>query len=118
MRGIENTLDIIDLGIALARGCMGAFEDKEFSLSDLFEAGPAILALPAAIEGVTDVPAELQDLSAAEIEQIRDHVLAAVPEVGERWLVVAREAISVIRSVALIYRSLKGTAVSPTPPAH
>ena len=108
MTDIKNTLEVIDFGMAIAQGVFGALKDDgKITIGDLPQLMPALVAMPAAIEGIDQLPAELKDLDEKEVTLIRDHVLAKLPDVGEKWGVVAKEAITIAMSAFKIYTVLK-----------
>lgn len=105
---IKNTLDVIDFGMAIGNGVAKSLKDDgKVTVGDLPNFMPAVMLLPATIEGISDIPAELKELNESELGQIRDHIVTQLPEVGEKWLVVATESFSIAVSVYKIYNAVK-----------
>jgi len=63
--GIQQTKEALIFGVSLAMAVDEATQDG-FSWTDIFKMVPALTKLPAAIEGIEEVPTELSDLSEAE----------------------------------------------------
>ena len=68
--GIQETRDVVKLGACVAKALVGALEDGKLGLSDLIHLVPVGKALPAAIKGISQVPAELKDLSEKESAEL------------------------------------------------
>jgi hypothetical protein len=74
--GIKETTDLLKFVSGLVEAGKASFEDGKVNLVDLANFVLPLTLLPAAIEGVNQVPAELGDLSDEEIQ-------ALVNEVGD-----------------------------------
>jgi len=106
--GIKETTEVIDLGLALGNGVFQSLQDDgKITFGDVPKFGPALLAVAPAIEGVTQVPFELKELSDSELEQIRAHVQAKLPEIGDRWFVVATESLNIGMSAFRMYKAFQ-----------
>lgn len=64
--GIQETKDLAKCGIELGEGFAVSLKDGKMSFSDLTNFFGAVYAAPAAISGISQVPAELKDLDEAE----------------------------------------------------
>jgi hypothetical protein len=102
MVGIKETLEVIDFGMALADAIVKSAEDKKFSADDLQFVFPLFLTVGPAITDIAKVKEELEDLSPEELAQIRDHILAKLPSLGDKWMVTATESLKIAISVYTI----------------
>lgn len=100
--GIQNTLEVIELGIALG----GAFrsakaDDGSISAADIAHLIAVVPKVSPAVSGIGEIPAELKDLDDAEVEQIIGHVQELVGTVSsEKAVAIAEDA---IRAAIAIY---------------
>jgi S-ribosylhomocysteine lyase LuxS involved in autoinducer biosynthesis len=101
---IKETLEVIDFGMSVANGVYVSLKnDGKITAADAVNFMPALMALPAALEGADKVPAELGELSDVELGQIRDHILQKLPDIGEKWIVVAKESFTIAMSAYRIF---------------
>ena len=87
--GIKETLEIVDLGMALISAVFQARADGKIDLNDVSYLMPAFMAFPAAITDIGQFMPEVKDLQAEEIEHIKNHVLtkwASIPGVKDNWI--------------------------------
>ena len=76
MAGIVETQEVLDGVVALANAGGRIFEDGKFDYAELVELVPALIKLPAAIQGMGQVRGELADLDAQESEALIEFVRA------------------------------------------
>lgn len=74
--GIKEVQDLLIFVCKLAEGFVKTLDDKKFNVLELVNFVPAVTALPAAISGIEDIPAELVDMDDAE----REELLAAIAD--------------------------------------
>lgn len=74
MAGIQETKDVIKTAAQIGNGIGIALQDGKFELTELVEFVPALLSLPTALSGITDVPLELSDLDEAERRELLDYM--------------------------------------------
>ena len=67
--GIAETKEAMIFGVTMAMAVDEATQDG-FQWTDVFKMVPALTKLPAAVEGIQNVPAELSDLSEAERDEL------------------------------------------------
>ena len=80
-------------------------DDGKINQADIVNFLPTLMSLPVAIEGATLVPAELKDLDASELLEIKEMVLAklsGIAGIEDKWLVVATESINIAISAIKI----------------
>lgn len=72
--GIKETKEVLDMGIAAVAAYRGAMADGRIDLNDLAHLIPLAGVVGPAIEGIEKVPAELQDLTKEEHEELKAHL--------------------------------------------
>lgn len=73
--GIKETKEVVGFAVELANGVGKSLEDGKWDIGDFVHFMDALMMAPAAIQGITSVPAELGDLSQPEIQEISDYVI-------------------------------------------
>lgn len=107
MAGIKETLEVIDFGIAVSELVVKSMKDGKIGVEDVQHIFPVILAAGPAFSGIGELKDELSDLSAEELAKIRDHVLAKMPNLGDKWMITASEALKIAISVYNIIEAHK-----------
>ena len=109
MAGIEETKDLAKFIVELAEGGAKALEDKKFSLSDIQHFVSAVGALPAAIAGIGQIPAELKDMDVLERQELVDFIKAEfdipqdnVEEIAEAALDVCIDIFKLVMKIIAI----------------
>lgn len=111
--GIKDTLELIGFGLQIGNALyLAKTNDGVINGQDLPLAMPALLEMPAAIEGIANVVPELADLQEEELLQIKDLVLSKIPGVGEKWKSVATHALMVAQGGVGLYNDFKPVPVS------
>lgn len=72
--GISETLDAVDFAISFANSIVLSYQDGSLSLSDFQYAITPFMKIPSVLSGINMIPAELADLSEAELGQIINKV--------------------------------------------
>lgn len=104
MVGIQETKDVLLFGMALGNAIYASVaDDGHVTLGDAANFVPAISAMPDALKNISEVPKELKDLDENELAEIRELVLSKIPDIGDKWLIVARESINIGISGMRIY---------------
>jgi hypothetical protein len=116
--GVKETCEVIDLGIAIANGAVKSLKDDgKITFGDVGNFGEAAMAFPAAITDIGKVPGELSHLDEAGLNQIKDHILARFPDIGDKWKVIATESLKLgiqgYHSVGAIMTALKPAPALP-----
>lgn len=115
--GIKETLEVIDLGLAIGYGIGKSYEDGKFQATDIANFMPAVMEIPDALTGIGEVPNELADLSEEEVVQIKNHILnkaADIPGIEDSWMEYARGALLIGHGIMVIVNARK---VVPAPAA-
>lgn len=89
MYSIENTKEVLGLGFAVAGALKNAKADGKLGLEDVVYVMPIIQAAGPAVDKIGEVPKELADLSANEVEEL---MLYARGKLGE---VISDDALKV-----------------------
>jgi hypothetical protein len=111
--GIKDTKELISFGMAIAGALYAAkTNDGVIDGKDLPLAMPALLEMPAAIEGVQLVVPELGDLQEDELLEIKDLVLAKLPGVGDKWKSVAVHSLMVAQGAVGLWNDFKPAPVA------
>ena len=106
--GVNQTLELISLGMLIGKGFIDSLAtDKKIDLTDYLNFVPALMQIPDAFSGITEIPTEMGELSPEEMITIRDHVLAALPTIGEKWLVIANSSFAIGSEIIKILSALK-----------
>ena len=108
MVGIQETKEVLLFGLSIAGDTVEAFaDDGKIDLTDIPKYTDSLMALPAALVGITEVPAELKDLDEAEFLELKEVVFTHFPDVGDKWIRIAKAAISIGMNVITIINELK-----------
>jgi len=70
MADIKETKEMIKFVCAIANGAGNALEDGEVGWEDAMFIMDGLLSAPAAFDGADNIPAELADLSEAEVDEL------------------------------------------------
>ena len=68
--GVKDLKELVLFVCKLANGFVKSMQDGKFNLLELVNFVPAVTALPAAIDNIDEVPAQLKDMDDAEREEI------------------------------------------------
>ncbi len=104
MATIKETLEVIDLGLALSGAVVASLKDGKIDSVDVPNLFPLFTVLMPAIEGIDQIPTELSDIDAVELETIKDHILAKLPSIGGEWMGFASEC---LKAGIAIYRTIQ-----------
>lgn len=66
MAGVKETQELIKFAAELDNAAGLIMQDDRFSWDEIIQLVPALIALPAAISGITEVPGEMGDLDQTE----------------------------------------------------
>lgn len=109
--GIKETLEVIDFGMAVSGGVFESLKnDGKITFGDMTNFTQAAMTITPAFENIGQIPAELKDLSAEELGVIQNHIVAKLPDIGEKWMVVARESLQIGISAQRIVQAFKAPA--------
>lgn len=114
---IQQTTDVVLFGITLSKVIKADLADGKFDIIEIAKLvtlyGPAMQA----IEGISEVPAELADIDSAEAEQLFGLVRQAFEEdlSDERVLMIVQNAISGVQSFVTAIAQLRNL---DTPTIH
>lgn len=70
MAGIQQSLEIFDLGDSVAKAVIESKSDGDIDWMDIPKFAPVVSAAKRAADGSDQIPVELKDLSPEEIEQL------------------------------------------------
>lgn len=90
--GIQETKDVVAFGVDLGLGIKKSI-DEGISWQSALNFGDAAKEAPAAIMGISEVPAELMDVDSAEAAQLINLVQSKVPGAdGVKAILIAQKA--------------------------
>lgn len=92
----EALAPVIDVALALVAAKL---DDGKINTADLPKFLPSVMEIPAAIEGCTEIPAELKDFHSEDMEEIKAFVIEKaknVPGIEQKWLKVVSGALKII----------------------
>lgn len=108
MVGVNQTKELLIFGLAIGNGIYSSLaDDGKITLSDFPKFSESLFTVPAALEGIIEVPAELKDLDESELGELKELVLSKLPNIGEKWLVVAKESLNIGLSALKVYNAFK-----------
>lgn len=79
MAGIKETKEVVVMGMAVAKAIADSVKDGQFSVGDAITLLRVIPKIAPAVKDGAQIPAELKDLDAAELEEL---LLAVSDEIG------------------------------------
>lgn len=82
--GNKETKELIMFGVALGNGLGKTFEDGKFKLMELTNFIPALIKLPAGLEGIGSVDDELKNMTPAERLDLVNEVAEQLDLPGDR----------------------------------
>lgn len=96
LRGIKETKDVLDFLAKLGQGVnVSLLDDDKITVKDTFKFTEAFIALPAAIQGIKDVPTELaDDLTKEELAELQA-VIESAGVLSERGEDATRELLAI-----------------------
>ncbi|MCP3681239.1 MAG: hypothetical protein GY861_00985 [bacterium] len=113
MAGVKETKDVLLVAVKLAKAFALAQADGKIGWQDLTLLIDPGLAMPEAVAGIGQVPAELGDLDAAEVQEINDYLKANLGAAfsEEVTLYALAAGLNLVKLVDLI----KDKVTQPTP---
>lgn len=109
--GIKETKEVIALVLDIALAFVAAkTDDGVINTADLPKFLAPVMEIPQAVEGITQIPAELKDFHESEMAEIKDYVIqkaAAIPGIETKWLKVASGCLTIARGGIEIWDAFK-----------
>lgn len=107
MAEITQTKDVVALLTQVTKVIASTLEDGKFDIADLATLTVLFPAVIPAIQGITEVPSEVSDLSSPEILEISDLIVDCLGEVaGDRYEYVGEQltnaTLSIIRAIKAV----------------
>lgn len=109
MTDIKETTEAMTFGISLAMAVDSATQDG-FQWTDIFNLVPPLTQLPAAIEGIEKVPAEIADLDDDERRELAEAIVK-LDFASDRSEEIAEQALKVgvdLAKLIMMIREFKG----------
>jgi len=105
--GIEETKQVVSFGTALTNALIRAFEDGKLSLTDLPLLMSPFMRLFPAISGINLIPNEIEDLSDAELEELKNQVTEELELNDAQASLIVEYSLQVIHDVYALYKVAK-----------
>lgn len=107
--GIQNTLEVVEFGVALVKAIDGAKADGKIDLADIGQLFPVAPLVVPMIDGVGQIPKELGDLSDEELELLLAEVSKIVggSEQSAKLIVKVKAAIKFAHAGYDLYVAFK-----------
>lgn len=107
---IEETKELVKFVCDLCFAGVFAYEDGRFDISDLKHFLDIWEGIIPAFHNISGVPAELEDLSATEMDELVDVIIKELDEgmKREEALFVAKKALTAIRAFYDAYLAIRG----------
>lgn len=99
-KGIKETKEFMTFVMLLVGAIVKTFEDKEVTPGDLAFFGQPILASAEGIMGLTEIPAEITNMSEAQKTELNAHIAAKFDIPDDKIEKVVEEALKVAVSLA------------------
>ena len=105
--GINETRDVIVCGIQLANSVIKTLDDGKVTIGDIPNFIAPVMKLPAAISGITMVPAELNDLDEVELQEITEFVQNNLEVDSATAQEIIKQSIQTIYSIYKLAKLIK-----------
>lgn len=106
--GIDETIDCVDCGIAIANATLSALKDGKIGISDVPAFISPLMKVPAALTNISKVPNELDDLSSEELQTIIDKVKTDLDVDDDKAKNIAAKSIEVLYGLKELVDLIKG----------
>lgn len=121
-KGLSMSVGIKDLEDCVVLACrlVGGIEKSAqggFSLEDLGNLYPVMLAVPEAISGISEVPAQASDLDVVEAEQLRQKIVEELDLSNDGVEVVVESVLGIALKIAASLVALKAAKAPVAGPA-
>jgi hypothetical protein len=105
--GVKETKEVVALGLALGKAVVSIADDGKVSVLELAKLIPVVPKISQGVTGLKDVPAELADMDAAELQELLDMVEA---ELGKEYAAkpVVEGLLQLGLAVLQVVKDLKG----------
>ena len=115
--GFKNTQELIFLLVSLGLAVKNANADGQINAADLGQLITVVPTISPALEGVNQIPHELKDLDAEELETIKSQVISAVGQIsGEKATRIAQHSLTAgVALVQLVNTIRSDDAAQDTP---
>lgn len=105
---VKETIDVINFMLPVASALQAAkANDGKIDYKDLALLAPTLPAAFPAISGADAIPAELSEMDAEDIEQVKQAILAKMPILGAKWLTVAENCLAAAVAIYKTVRALQ-----------
>ena len=106
----KDAVEVLDLGLSLGRDIHESLaDDGKITFGDALKFTDSLQAVVPAVEGIENVPSQFSSMMADSeaLVELSAHVLAKLPNIGEKWKTVAVESFNIGLSVLKIVEAFK-----------
>lgn len=104
-KGIQNSLEVIKFGVALAKAIDAAKADGKIDLGDLGQLFPVAPLVVPMIDGIAEVPKELGDLDDVEMEALLAEAAVILGSSGPETVAKIKAALQFARAGYDLYKA-------------
>lgn len=105
--GVEQTKDVLDFSIALTNSIIAALKDGKITVADIPVFFAPLIKLPAALSGLDQVPYELNDLTTAELDELKEFVQTKLDVTDEKAKLIINKSISLLYEIYDLIKIIK-----------
>lgn len=109
---INDVLDLVRFGCQFGVDTVESFtDDGKLTFTDIPKYVDSLALIPDAIIGIENVIPQIKDLDKEELLQIKKVVfdtVTGVPDLENKWIEIAQEALNIAVGLVKIYLAMKG----------
>jgi hypothetical protein len=106
--GIKETKEALKLILSVGNGVAKSLaDDGKLTLADLPNFSASLFLVIPAFTDIALVPDELKDLDESELVEIKDMILAEMPDIGDKWAAVAEHGLNAIYHIYKLILTFK-----------
>jgi hypothetical protein len=105
---MKEVLEVVDFGLELAKSIhLSLADDGKITLSDIAKFGPVISTVVPALVGIGEITAELKQFKPDQLSEIKAHIEAKLPGIGDKWVVTAVSALTIASETFKIIKAFQ-----------
>lgn len=104
MAGISQTQDVVRFAAKLGNAAGRILQDDKFTWTEIVEVIPALLELPNAISGISEVPGEFADLDEAEKNQLAEFLANEFDIPQDQLEMAVEDHVKVVLAIWLVVK--------------
>lgn len=108
MAEVKELKEVLGFVCALANGIGEAAKDGKVSLGDATQLIPLLYKLPAAVDGMSEIPAEAKDLSQDEVDELAKYIKEELDLPQDKVEMAVEEGLDIALKLYALVQKLKG----------